>query len=111
MSAKYEIFRSTNDYQYYFRLKAPNGEIILASEGYTQKSGAQNGIASCQQHSPYDRFYTKLNDRNGNPYFVLRAANNQIIGRSQSYSTNSARDNGIASVKTNGSTTVIVDLT
>lgn len=111
MSAKYEIFRSTSNNQYYFRLKAPNGEIILSSEGYVQKNGAQNGIASCQQHSPHDRFYSKLTASNGSPYFVLRAANNQVIGNSQMYSSAYARDQGIESVKTNGSTKLIVDLT
>ncbi|MGS9811931.1 DUF1508 domain-containing protein, partial [Pseudomonas aeruginosa] len=45
MSAKYEIFLGT-DRQYYFRLKAPNGEKILASEGYTTKANCQNGIQS-----------------------------------------------------------------
>lgn len=111
MSAKYELFRSTKNNQYYFRLKAPNGEVILSSEGYVQKSGAQNGIASCQQHSPYDRFYNKTTTTNGSPYFTLRAANNQIIGVSEVYSSTQARDNGIESVKKNGPTTMVVDLT
>ncbi|MBQ1314837.1 MAG: YegP family protein [Erysipelotrichaceae bacterium] len=32
--------------EYRFRLKARNGEIILASEGYSQKAGCKNGIES-----------------------------------------------------------------
>ncbi|MNN36509.1 hypothetical protein D3C81_1504080 [compost metagenome] len=108
MSAKYELFRSPKNNQYYFRLKAPNGEVILSSEGYVQKSGAQNGIASCQQHSPFDRFYTKSDKP---LYFTLRAANYQVIGVSEVYTTAYARDNGIEPVKKNGPTTVIVDLT
>ena len=56
MSAKYEIFLGT-DRQYYFRLKAPNGEKILASEGYTTKANCQNGIQSVKVNSPHDANY------------------------------------------------------
>ena len=34
-----------------FRLKATNGEIILASEGYKAKSSCMNGIASVQKNA------------------------------------------------------------
>ncbi len=40
---KYQIFKG-KDGQFYFRLKAANGEIIASSEGYTTKQSAQNGI-------------------------------------------------------------------
>ena len=53
MSARYEIRRSS-DRQYYFNLKAGNGEVILTSERYVTKSGAENGIASCRVNSPHD---------------------------------------------------------
>ena len=39
--------------------------------------------------------------------FVLKAANHQIIGTSELYSSEAARDKGIASVKHKGPTTVI----
>ena len=35
-----ELYRSAADSQYRFRVKAANGEIILASEGYVGKGGA-----------------------------------------------------------------------
>ncbi|MBS3670009.1 YegP family protein [Vreelandella boliviensis] len=111
MSAKYEIFRSGHNSQYYFRLKAGNGEIILQSEGYQSKAGAQNGVGSVRQNSPYDHLYDRKTSSNGNPYFVLNATNGQIIGASQMYSSTSARDAGISSVKTNGPTAPTVDLT
>lgn len=48
---KFEIFKGSNG-QYYFRLKAENGEIIAQSEGYTSKQGAQNGIAAVRRCAP-----------------------------------------------------------
>ena len=46
---KFQIFKSTSNLQYYFRLRAKNGEIILGSEGYTTKVNCQNGIGSVQR--------------------------------------------------------------
>ncbi len=111
MSARYELFRSSQNAQYYFRLKAGNSETILQSEGYQTKAGAQNGIDSVRQHSPVDRFYDRRTSTNSQPYFVLKAVNGQVIGTSQMYSSLSARDSGISSVKANGPTAPIVDLT
>ncbi|MBQ2823177.1 MAG: YegP family protein [Oscillospiraceae bacterium] len=37
--------------EYRFRLKAKNGEPILASEGYTSKDGCKNGIASVRKNA------------------------------------------------------------
>lgn len=111
MSARYELFRSNQNTHYYFRLKAGNGEIILQSEGYLNKSGAQNGVESVRQHSPVDRFYDRKTSTASQPYFVLKALNGQTIGKSQMYSSTYARDTGIESVKANGPGAPLFDLT
>jgi uncharacterized protein YegP (UPF0339 family) len=49
--AKFEIFKGSNG-QFYFRLKAENGQIIAASEGYSTKQGAQNGIDAVKRCAP-----------------------------------------------------------
>lgn len=49
--AQFEIFKDTAN-EYRFRLRAPNGEIIAASEGYTAKSSCKNGIASVRENAP-----------------------------------------------------------
>ena len=76
-----------------------------------KKASAQNGIASVQKNSPDDARYDRLEAKNGKPYFNLKAANHQIIGTSQFYSGDAARDNGIESVKKNGPSEKIKDLT
>jgi len=45
---KFEIFVGA-DGKYYFHLKAENGQIIAASQGYTSKQSAENGIESIQR--------------------------------------------------------------
>ena len=110
MAAYFELSKS-KDEQYRFVLKAGNGEIILTSELYKTRASAENGIASVQTNSPLDERYEKKTASNGKEHFNLKAANHQIIGSSQLYATEASRATGIASVKTNGPTTAIKDLT
>ena len=110
MSGWYELSQA-NDGQYRFVLKAGNGEVILTSELYKAKASAHNGIESVQKNSPDDARYDRLEAKNGKPYFNLKAANHQIIGTSQFYASEQSRDKGIESVKNNGSSTTIKDLT
>ena len=42
---KFEIYNDKAG-EFRFRLKAKNGEVILASEGYKSKAGCKNGIES-----------------------------------------------------------------
>lgn len=96
---------------FHFVLKADNNEVILTSETYISKGGAESGIKSCQENSPSDSRYKKEVSRASQPYFNLTATNGQIIGTSQMYQSTSGRDNGITSCKVNGPTKVIKDLT
>jgi uncharacterized protein YegP (UPF0339 family) len=48
MSGKFEIKKAKDD-EFYFHLKASNGQIILASQRYVTKSSAENGIESVKK--------------------------------------------------------------
>jgi len=107
----YYVLKPAAGGQFMFNLKAGNHEIILTSELYTTKASAENGIQSVQTNSPLDARYTRKTAKDGSPYFVLTAGNGQVIGKSEMYSSTSAMENGIESVKTNGPTTTIKDET
>ncbi len=47
---KFEVFQG-KDKQFYFHLKAANGEIIAASEGYTTRQSALHGIQSIRENA------------------------------------------------------------
>ena len=110
MAAKYQVYKDAKG-EFRFRLCAGNGQTILASEGYTKRDGCMNGIASVQKNSPMDERYERKTSSSGKPYFVLKAGNNQVIGNSQMYESESSRDNGIASVKECGPSTTVEDQT
>jgi hypothetical protein len=110
MTAKFELYKD-NAGEYRFRLKAANGENVLKSEGYKAKAGAENGIASVKTNAPNADRFEKKTSSNGSPYFVLKAANHEVIGTSEMYSSTSARDAGIEAVQRAAAAATTVDLT
>ncbi len=97
--------RSNGEYQ--FNLNATNGQTILTSEGYSAKSGCDNGIESVRKNAPDDSKYERKTATNGKSYFVLKAGNGQVIGTSQMYVDASGCENGISSVKANAPTATV----
>jgi uncharacterized protein len=108
MAGKFELKKSKND-KFYFSLLAGNGQIILQSEMYESKASAQNGIESVKKNATDDARYERLNSTKGEPYFVLKAGNHQVIGNSQMYASEKARDNGIVSCSSNALQALIDD--
>jgi uncharacterized protein YegP (UPF0339 family) len=110
MAGKF-VLSTTKDGQYMFNLKAANGQVILTSERYQSKDGALGGIESVRKNAGLDERYERRAASNGDPYFVLKAANHQEIGRSETYSSQAAMENGIESVKKNAPTATLEDQT
>ncbi|NSL86325.1 YegP family protein [Chitinophaga solisilvae] len=97
---KFVITKKPNG-NFFFKLKADNGQTILASEGYSVRINCDNGIASVKANSIHKERYDKLTAQNGQFYFNLKGSNGKVIGTSEMYETEAARDNGIASVRAN----------
>ncbi|NIP22340.1 MAG: DUF1508 domain-containing protein, partial [Phycisphaerae bacterium] len=70
---KFQIFSGKDD-QFYFRLKAENGETILSSEGYSAKASCENGIRSVKESAVNIDLFERKTSQSGQPYFVLKAA-------------------------------------
>ena len=105
------VIEKRKDGEYQFNLKAGNGQIILTSEGYVNKSGCKNGIQSVKTHAPHDSYYERKTSKNGKYYFTLKARNGEVIGVSEMYEGSSGMENGIESVKNNAPSATIEDLT
>ncbi|MEZ5938474.1 MAG: YegP family protein [Hyphomonadaceae bacterium] len=110
MPGTFEIFKDKKG-EFRFRLKASNGEIILASEGYKAKTGVKNGVASVMKNGGLEERFEKKPGAGGKFRFLLKAGNRQIIGTSEAYETERACQNGINSVMKNAPNAKIVDTT
>jgi len=103
MSGKFEYTVGKGG-KHRFNLKASNGQVILTSQGYSDRRSCLNGIESVRKHGVRDDMFEKKTSKDGKHYFVLNASNGQVIGTSQRYASASGRNNGIASVKRHAAT-------
>lgn len=51
MSYKFEIYEDKGG-KFRFNFKAPNGEVMFSSQGYTSKSSLKNSVKSIQKNVP-----------------------------------------------------------
>ena len=84
-----------------FRLRARNGEIICASQGYASRSGCMKGVKSLAKNSASKESFDTKQNRAGKWSFNVKAANNKVIATSQSYADKASMNRGIKSVMTN----------
>ncbi|MEY4578266.1 MAG: hypothetical protein RL701_2969 [Pseudomonadota bacterium] len=97
---RFKISKSA-DGQFTFNLTAANAEIILASERYTSRASAETGVESVKINALVDGRHERRTARDGRAYFVLKAANGEIIGTSETYSSKAAMETGTEAVKNN----------
>ena len=105
---KFVISQRANG-EYQFNLKASNGQVILASQGYAAKASCLNGIESVRTNSADDARFDRQSAANGKFYFTLKSGNGQVVGNSQMYESEATRDNGIESVKNNAPDATVED--
>jgi uncharacterized protein len=99
MAGYFEIKKAA-DGRYMFALKADDGETILTSKSYLTRDFCDHGIAHVRRNAAVDARYARTITRlRGKFGFNLTAPNGQILGTSEEYDSESARDEGIESVK------------
>jgi uncharacterized protein len=109
MAGKFELKQAKNG-KYHFNLLAGNGQIIFSSQMYETKASATNGIASVQKNGVDDSRFERKEAKNGDPFFVLKAGNGQVIGQSEQYKSKASMENGIQSVMKNAPDAPIVEV-
>jgi len=91
-----EIYQS-GDGQFRFRVKAGNHQVVLSSEAYVSKQGAENGLASVLENGVDPAMYELNKTAAGKWNLRLKAVNHEIIAFTQSYSTKSNATRAIGS--------------
>ena len=120
MAGKFVIITAKNG-EFTFNLKASNGEVVLtASETYPNMGACENGIASVKKNAGVhiedqtreekqtNPKYELYKDKGGEFRFRLKAANGEIIGKSEGYKAKASAKKGIASIAKNAPDAPIV---
>lgn len=103
------VVKQRNNGKYYFELKAINGSIILSSyNNYESISAIENTIEYIKINSENINQFERKESSNGMNYFVLKAKNGQIIGKSEHYTSKAACENVIYSVMKNAKDSKII---
>lgn len=98
--ATFELYKGKSG-QFFFRLKAANGQTTLRSEAYNTKASAKNGVESVRKNAAREDGIELFEGKNGEHYFRVRATNGQVVGSSEGYSSSRAAVGGIDSVRRN----------
>jgi uncharacterized protein len=77
----------SSDSQWRFHVMSGNGRIMLASEGYTSRAGAINGVLSVLDNGVDPARYELNQTASGQYNLRLRAVNTQIIAHSEAYAS------------------------
>lgn len=109
MASKFEIKISENG-KYHFNLKAGNGQVILSSGLYETLDAAQTAISDTRAAAEADTNFERKTSTADEPYFVLNGPDEKMLGRSEMYSSTSAMENGIESVKKNAPDAEVVQV-
>jgi uncharacterized protein len=108
MPGKFEI-KTGKTGKFSFNLKASNGQVILSSESYDSRKGAEGGIASVKKNAGNDARFERKTAKDGSAFFVLKASNGEPIGKSEMYKTKASMESGIKSVGKNAADAPITD--
>ena len=97
MAGKFEVYKDKAG-EFRFRLKAANGQNILASEGYSDRASCLKGIESVKRNSQVEERFVTHQSASGKHTFSLKASNGQVVGTSQNYDSEAGCAKGIKSV-------------
>ncbi|TVZ08319.1 hypothetical protein JM80_0807 [Cellulophaga sp. RHA_52] len=98
MTKPYYGIKKTITNEYYFNLKTSEGEIILYGEVFKSLEECKQQIIFIKQYAyDYDYYHSKLTKDNKH-YFYLYLNEDTLLGKSNTYNTEEAKELGIASV-------------
>ena len=110
-AGKWAIFRLTTDEEteeenYFFELRASNGETLLSSEEYTSYAGVLRGIQTHKTNILRDNFKITVSKK-GDYIFKLLSGKNLLLCTGANYSTRARCESAVASVKRFAETAVL----
>ena len=100
MPGYYQLIEAANG-NAAFHLRAGNHEVILNGSVLPSREAVLDAIEWVRTHGQNRERFEALRTAGGGRYFVLRAEDGRVMGRSEVYARSSGVDNGIASVQRN----------
>lgn len=81
----FEVFRDKKSGRYYFHCNDESGKALLYSRGYQRRKSRDQGIESVKKNAILPKQILEKKTKEGSPFFIIRAGNNQEIARSRPF--------------------------
>lgn len=94
----FEVYKDKSGY-YRFRLKKPDGGIVLSSGAYQSKQACLRAIKKVRTYAMHDALFERKITKSGRFQFQLKAKNHYVIARSPSFESAAQRDSALAIVR------------
>ncbi len=94
-----------------FRLKDNEGNILLRSSGYTQKTNCKKGISSVKKNTQKEERIELISSYPFGYRIILKSGNYRIIATSEVYKSEIEAKNSIKKVMSIGDIAFTLDLT
>lgn len=75
--------------QFYFRLRAGNGEVVLSSEGYSERSSATRAVSTVRALGKDRGAFEVFAAQDGKYGLRLVAGNGEVVARGETYASKS----------------------
>ena len=108
---KFEIFKNKRNNKFYFNLKSRNGQVVLTSEGFPNKSTAKRNISTVQKNCTDDKWIETKIAKNGTHTFAIMNTKKAVVGKSQKYNSVITMKKGMKAVVRASATETVIDLT
>ena len=100
VSGYYQLIES-DDGAFMYTLRAGNHETILTSRVYWSRGSALDAVAALRQASQFPERFQRRDLESHAAWFEVLAADGKWLARSETYSSRSGLNTGIASVQRN----------
>jgi uncharacterized protein len=110
MTAVFEM-RANDRQEYYFHLVDSDGEVLLLSAEYPEKSELEKVIADVRVGSLMGNQIAAGKTKAGETFFVIKDSGGQVIAKSILFSSQMNFDNALHCVKDNACVAEVVDMT
>lgn len=103
------IIRTGKHHQFFFDLKAENGDVLITSEAFHTKAACNTVIESLKAVAKDDNKYERMKAATEHYYFIIKGGNGKQIAKSVLFPTPADRNAAIKSVEAEGHDAVIVE--
>ena len=103
------ILNKSEDGDIYFNFLNSEGDIVLISGFYDEKSMAEEAIDDVKKNSLISQQLAAGRTKDGGQFFVIKGSNGDILVKSALYTSQMVMDNALHCVKDNACVAEVID--